>query len=60
MDNASVMQSRAAQMFPTLAPEDVDRLRRFGDRRTYDANARLVTAGEVSPGCSSSCAGGST
>ena len=50
MDNASVMQSRAAQMFPTLAPEDVDRLRRFGDTRTYDANVRLVTAGEVSPG----------
>src|SRR5258707_1079480 len=43
MGIASVMQSRAAQMFPTLAPEDIDRLRRFGGARAYDANARLAS-----------------
>jgi hypothetical protein len=34
MGVASVMQSRSAQMFPTLASDDIDRLRRFGDART--------------------------
>ena len=37
-------------MFPTLEPAEIDRLRRFGERRSYGAGERLVETGEVSPG----------
>ena len=43
----SIIQSRHAQAFPTLAPQEIERLRRFGELKTYEADARLVTAGEV-------------
>ena len=46
----SIIVSRHAQAFPTLAPEEIERLRRFGELKSYDAGSRLVTAGEVSPG----------
>jgi thioredoxin reductase (NADPH) len=46
----SIIETRFAQMFPTLEPADVDRLRRFGERRSYRAGDRLVETGEVSPG----------
>jgi thioredoxin reductase (NADPH) len=42
--------ARRDQMFPTLTPAEIDRLRRFGDARSYAAGERIVTAGEVSPG----------
>ena len=42
--------ARHDQMFPTLDQEDIDRLRRFGELRSYGAGERIVTAGEVSPG----------
>jgi thioredoxin reductase (NADPH) len=37
-------------MFPTLEAPEIDRLRRFGELHAYDAGARLVATGEVSPG----------
>jgi thioredoxin reductase (NADPH) len=37
-------------MFPTLETAEIDRLRRFGETRTYRAGERLVATGEVSPG----------
>ena len=37
-------------MFPTLEPAEIERLRRFGETRTYRAGERLVATGEVSPG----------
>ena len=37
-------------MFPTLAPMEVDRLRRFGVRRSYGAGDSLVRVGEVGHG----------
>jgi thioredoxin reductase (NADPH) len=37
-------------MFPTLEPAEVERLRRFGDVRSYRAGERLVATGGVSPG----------
>jgi thioredoxin reductase (NADPH) len=46
----SLMESRYGQMFPTLEPAEVDRLRRFGETRTYGPGETLVAAGEVSPG----------
>jgi thioredoxin reductase (NADPH) len=45
-----IIQARHAQMFPTLAPKDIDRLRRFGEFKTFGLSARVIRAGEVSPG----------
>jgi len=44
------IESRYAQMFPTLHDDEIDRLRRFGEPRGYAAGAYLVRTGEVSPG----------
>ena len=46
----STFETRYEQMFPTLEAAEMERLRRFGERRTYRASERLVTSGEVSPG----------
>src|SRR4026209_474286 len=46
----SIIESRYAQMFPTLRAVDVARLRRVGERRSYSAGDPLVATGEVSPG----------
>jgi thioredoxin reductase (NADPH) len=45
-----IIETRYEQMFPTLEPAEIDRLRRFGETRTYRAGERLVATGEVSPG----------
>jgi thioredoxin reductase (NADPH) len=50
MAEPPLIETRYHQMFPTLAPADVERLRRFGEPRTYRAGERLVDAGNVSPG----------
>ena len=46
----STFDTRFEQMFPTLDAAEVERLRRFGERRAFRAGERLVTTGEVSPG----------
>jgi thioredoxin reductase (NADPH) len=45
-----IIEARYAQMFPTLDSAEIERLRHFGDARTYRAGERLVATGEVSPG----------
>jgi thioredoxin reductase (NADPH) len=45
-----IIETRYEQMFPTLDPAEIDRLRHFGATRTYDAGERLVATGDVSPG----------
>src|SRR5437667_2154546 len=45
-----LLETRYEQMFPTLGPAEVERLRRFGERRAYRAGERLVATGEISPG----------
>src|SRR5260221_5089189 len=45
-----LIAARHDHMFPTLNPAEIDRLRRFGEARSYPAGERIVTAGEVSPG----------
>jgi thioredoxin reductase (NADPH) len=45
-----IVQARQAQMFPTLAPTDIERLRRFGKTESYGPGERLITAGQVAPG----------
>jgi len=42
--------SRRDQMFPVLTDADIERMRRFGEARTYAAGDHIVTAGTVSPG----------
>jgi len=44
------MDTRRDQMFPLLLPEEIDRIRRFGDIAHAKAGAMLAQAGEVSPG----------
>ena len=50
MAGLSIIEARHDQAFPTLAPAEVERLRRFGDVRSYDSGACIVRTGEVSPG----------
>ena len=38
------------QMFPTLASQEIDRIRRFGRIRRYAAGEALFTTGEIAPG----------
>ena len=42
--------ARRDQMFPILSDADIERMRRFGEARTYAAGDHIVTAGTVSPG----------
>ncbi len=44
------LDERGAQMFPTLPADAVERLRRFGEPRSYAKAAQLAKAGEVAPG----------
>ena len=46
----SLIETRRDQMFPTLAPAEIDRLRRFGELRSYRAGEDLARTGEVGLG----------
>lgn len=46
----TLIETRFDQMFPTLEHAEIDRLRRFGETRSYSAGEHLVTTGEPSPG----------
>jgi thioredoxin reductase (NADPH) len=46
----SIIDTRREQMFPTLTAAEIDRLRRFGQLRSYAAGEALVKAGEVGHG----------
>jgi thioredoxin reductase (NADPH) len=46
----STFDTRYDQMFPILGSDEIERLRRFGERRAFRAGERLVATGEVSPG----------
>ena len=41
---------RLDQMFPSLSPEEIDRLRRFGTIRRYAAGEPMFTTGEIGSG----------
>lgn len=47
-----IIAERRAQMFPVLEPADIERMRRFGELRSYAAGEALQTLGQVSPGLS--------
>ena len=46
----SVLETRRHQMFPTLQPAEIGRLRRFGEARSFVAGDALAKVGVVSPG----------
>jgi thioredoxin reductase (NADPH) len=49
-EEQSILETRRHQMFPTLEPAEIDRLRRFGEARTFAPGEALATAGKVTPG----------
>ena len=46
----SVIDTRRDQMFPVLEPFEIERVRRFGKVRLYDAGAALAKVGELGIG----------
>ncbi len=46
----SIFDTRRDQMFPVLEPFEIERVRRFGKVRSYEAGAALAKVGEVGPG----------
>jgi thioredoxin reductase (NADPH) len=46
------LDGRSAQIFPRLTPAEIDRLRRFGQCRSFKAGEMLVNAGEEGHGLS--------
>ena len=46
----TIIETRRAQMFPTLEAPDIERMRRFGTMCTYAAGEALVRVGEVGRG----------
>lgn len=46
----AIIDTRGAQMFPTLAPPEMERLRRFGEFRNYPKGAELAKTGQVGDG----------
>src|SRR5262245_40296078 len=46
----STIETRRHQMFPMLEPADIERVRRFGTVRLFDAGEALATIGERNPG----------
>jgi thioredoxin reductase (NADPH) len=46
----SIIDTRGDQMFPTLDPHEIERMRRFGELRHYAEGETIARVGEVSPG----------
>ena len=46
----SLIEARHDQMFPVLEPSEIERVRRFGKVRSYDAGEALAKVGEVGRG----------
>jgi thioredoxin reductase (NADPH) len=48
--DSTIIAKRRDQAFPRLSPTEIDRLRRFGEVRSYSDGERLFAAGEPGPG----------
>jgi thioredoxin reductase (NADPH) len=46
----TIIDTRGHQMFPTLAPAEIERLHRFGEVRAFEAGQALVQVGEAGHG----------
>ncbi|HEX3942479.1 MAG TPA: FAD-dependent oxidoreductase [Rhizomicrobium sp.] len=49
-DTPSVLETRRDQVFPILSPEEIARLRNFGETRQFKSGEYLSRTGERSPG----------
>ncbi len=49
-DQPSVLETRREQAFPILTPQEIDRLKHFGQTRRFHPGDHLVKAGERAPG----------
>jgi thioredoxin reductase (NADPH) len=49
-EGKSVLETRQYQMFPQLAPPEIERLERFGEIRRYPAGTLITRTGKVSEG----------
>jgi len=49
-EGKSVLETRRDQMFPQLAPQEIERLKRFGEIRHYAAGTLITRTGKVSDG----------
>jgi thioredoxin reductase (NADPH) len=50
MASPTILEQRRDQIFPKLDALDIERVRRFGDVRSFAIGERVMTAGQVSPG----------
>ena len=50
MATQSVLETRRHQMFPIIEPEEIDRVRRFGEQRSYAKGEALLRVGDVGRG----------
>jgi thioredoxin reductase (NADPH) len=46
----AIVDHRDARMFPKLAPEEIDRIRHFGEVRRHARGAPLFVTGDIAPG----------
>jgi thioredoxin reductase (NADPH) len=46
----SIIETRRHQMFPSLEPAEIERVRRFGEVRSFGAGEALAKVGKVGPG----------
>ena len=46
----TVLDTRGEQMFPTLSPDEIDRIRRFGEVRAYAAGEIVARTGQADVG----------
>ena len=46
----SIREQRHDQIYPTLDPLEIERVRRFGNPRAFAAGESLWTVGQVAPG----------
>jgi CRP-like cAMP-binding protein len=53
----SIIETRRDQMFPILEPFEIERIRRFGEIRSYGKGEALAKVGQVGPGLSIVLAG---
>jgi len=50
MSQPSIIESRRDQISPVLAPREIERLKRFGEPRSYRTGERVVLAGKPTEG----------
>jgi thioredoxin reductase (NADPH) len=50
MASPTLLEQRRDQIFPKLDSLEIERVRRFGDVRSFAAGERIMNAGQVSPG----------